>query len=74
MLEIEAAAGIEFHVDHQDCDKANNLPGNLILMDVRIHNGFAMSLRDPFGRFTQRPRKRDPDWVEVPIVEDGEEV
>ena len=68
LLGIEAEAGMSFHVHHMDFDKTHNQPGNLLLIDRRIHNGHGRN-RDEYGRFVS--------IVTLPgneILEDGEDV
>lgn len=66
LREIEAETGIRFHVHHQDFDKRHNRPGNLILIDNRIHNGHGR-YRDESGRFMAVATQHE-------ILEGGEDV
>ena len=66
LLGIEAESGIGFHVHHQNFNKRHNSPGNLILIDNRIHNAHGR-VRGEDGRFIAVAARYE-------IEEGGEEV
>ncbi len=66
LREIEAETGIRFHVHHMDFDKRNNPPGNLLLIDNRIHDSHGR-YRGENGQFISVATRHE-------ILEDGEEI
>ena len=67
LREIEDLTGIQFHIHHIDFKKTNNSPGNLIMIDARLHNGH-------MNGFGNRSGYSNSVVGRHPVQEGGEEI